>query len=147
VSEELGPVVRECVEAFVYRGPPLEILVLRRPPARGRIWAVVSGKVEATDRDWEAALRREMQEETGLPILRMEPLDWHVPFRADNGEVWRLHGYAVRVAPGVDPRISDEHEAFAWVSVEEALRRLHFPDNREAVVRLAERVDPSLRNP
>ena len=42
------------------------------------------------------------------------------------------------------PTLSDEHVAFEWVSAAEASRRLHFPDNRAAVRRLIDRIDPRL---
>jgi len=140
VSARLGPVARECVEAYLYARPPLEILLFRRPPSRQRIWVPVSGKVDPGDADFEAALAREIAEETGLaPCPPPEPLDWHVPFRADNGETWRLHAYAVRVPRSFRPTLSAEHEAFEWVAPEEAIRRLHYDDNQEAVRRLVER--------
>jgi len=140
VTVPSGPIARECVEGYLYANPPLELLLFRRPPARGRIWVPVSGKVEAEDRDLEAAVRREIREETGLTVDHLLPLDWHVPFRADNGEVWRLHAFAAEVPRDFSPALSDEHEAFEWVSAAEALRRLHFDDNREAVRRLSARL-------
>jgi 8-oxo-dGTP pyrophosphatase MutT (NUDIX family) len=101
----------------------------------------VSGKVDASDPDFPAALCRELEEETGLDYRPADliDLDWHVPFRADNGEVWRLHAFAVRVPRTFTPRLSREHEAAEWVSAEEAVRRLHFEDNRTAVERLRSR--------
>jgi 8-oxo-dGTP pyrophosphatase MutT (NUDIX family) len=136
-----GPVVQECVEGYLYARPPLEILVFRRPPSRGRIWVPVSGKVDPDDVSFEAALARELREETGRrPIDPPEPLDWHVPFRAENGDTWRLHAYAVRVERSFVPELSPEHEAFEWVSPDEAIHRLRYPDNQEAVRRLVARV-------
>jgi 8-oxo-dGTP pyrophosphatase MutT (NUDIX family) len=142
-----GPVSRECVEGYLFSVDPLALLLFRRPPARGRIWVPVSGKVEPADADLESALRRELREETGLEDpSRVVPLDWHVPFRADNGETWRLHAYAVEVPRGFVPHLSPEHDAFEWVTPEEAQRRLHFEDNRQAVARLVERVGGSSPN-
>ncbi len=139
-------IARECVEAYLYATPPLELLLFRRPPERGRFWVPVSGKVDPGDRDFEAALLREIDEETGLrPAAPPEPLDWHVPFPAENGETWRLHAYAVRVARDARPVLSREHDASEWVTTSEAIRRLHFPDNAEAVRRLAARLDPGPR--
>jgi len=142
-----GPIARECVEGYLFAAPPLELLLFRRPPARGRIWVPVSGKVDPSDPDFESALRRELLEETGLRSpRRIVPLDWHVPFRADNGETWRLHAYAVEVARDFEPQLSHEHEASEWVTPDEAVRRLHFDDNRAAVHRLLERVGASSPN-
>jgi 8-oxo-dGTP pyrophosphatase MutT (NUDIX family) len=139
-----GAIARECVEAYLYANPPLRLLVFRRPPARGRFWVPVSGKVESSDADFESAVRRELREETGLEHPQeIRSLDWHVPFRADNGETWRLHAYAVEVEPGFVPRLSSEHDRAEWVSPEEAVRRLHFEDNRGAVRRLVSLVGAS----
>ena len=141
MSSPLGPIARECVEGYLFTREPLKFLLLRRPPSRGRIWVPVSGKVESRDADLEAAARREVEEETGLAKPRaVFPLDWHVPFRADNGETWRLHAYGFEVAPGFIPRLGPEHDAYEWAGVDEAIRRLHFPDNQEAVRRLVVRV-------
>jgi 8-oxo-dGTP pyrophosphatase MutT (NUDIX family) len=144
LDEPAGPVVRECVEGFLYADPPLELLLLRRPPARGRFWVPVSGKVEATDRDFEAAVRREVAEETGLAKpLRVISLDWHVRFRADNGEVWRLHAFGVEVDRSFVPVLSAEHDGWQWARPEMSVRLLHFEDNQLAVERLVARRLPT----
>ena len=133
----MGPIAQECVEGYLFAAPPLELLIFRRPPARGRIWVPVSGKVEPTDRDFASALCREVAEETGLVVAASEliDLDWHVPLQADNGATWRLHAYGVRVPRSFEPRLSGEHEAAEWVTADEAVHRLHFEDNRAAVIR------------
>ena len=136
-------IAQECVEGYLFARDPLRLLIFRRPPSRGAIWVPISGKVEPSDRDLESALRRELAEETGLTRpTAVDPLDWHVRFRADNGEVWRLHAFAVEVPSSFEPRLSSEHEASEWVGAEEARRRLHYEDNRAAVDRLVERVAP-----
>jgi len=133
------PIARECVEGYLFaRDPPL-LLIFRRPPTRGSIWVPISGKVDPTDANFDGALSRELEEETGLSHpIRVDPLDWEVSFRADNGEVWRLHAYAVEIARSFQPRLSSEHVEFEWVGLDEAERRLDYPDNREAVGRLRE---------
>jgi lipoyl(octanoyl) transferase len=128
------PIARECVEGYLFSDPPTELLIFQRPPERGSIWVPISGKVDPTDASFDAALARELEEETGLrDPLRVDPLDWHVPFRADTGEVWRLHAYAVQIPRTFRPRLSPEHVAFEWVDLATAERRLDYPDNREAV--------------
>ncbi|HYA70232.1 MAG TPA: NUDIX domain-containing protein [Thermoplasmata archaeon] len=144
MSGVAGPIAQECVEGYLFATPPLELLLFRRPPARGQIWVPVSGKVEPGDPDFPIALCREFEEETGLACRpdQLIDLDWHVPFRADNGETWRLHAFALEVPRTFVPRLSAEHEAAEWVSCEEAVRRLHFEDNRAAVIRLRDRQLP-----
>ena len=61
-------------------------------------------------------------------------------FAGPDGRPWRLHGFGVELRSESAPVLSAEHDAFAWVSVEEALARLHYPDNREAVERLVRRL-------
>lgn len=137
MDEPDGPVAQECVEGYLFATAPFELLLFRRPPTRGRIWVPVSGKVDPSDPDLVAALRREVAEETGLANpRRIVPLDWHVRFRADSGAIWRLHAYGVEVDRGFVPRLSGEHEASEWVDPEEAVRRLHYEDNRSVVGRL-----------
>ncbi len=134
------PIAQECVEGYLYALPPVELLIFRRRPERGRIWVPIQGKVEPTDADFESALRRELAEETGLSGPRkVWSLDWHVPFEMD-GALWRLHAYAVEVERAFAPVLNDEHDAFEWVPADEAVRRLHFEDNRAAVARLLERL-------
>ncbi|HEV2317494.1 MAG TPA: NUDIX domain-containing protein [Thermoplasmata archaeon] len=134
---------QECVEGYLYVSAPLALLILRRPPSRDRVWVPVSGKVEAVDRSYPAALRREIYEETGFSDLSaVRPLDWEVTFDGPDGGRWRLHAYAVEIEGRFAPRLSDEHEAFAWVDPREARTRLHYTDNRRAVERLLERVSP-----
>ncbi|HEV2520368.1 MAG TPA: NUDIX domain-containing protein [Thermoplasmata archaeon] len=137
------PAVQECVEGYLYTRAPFRVLLLRRPPSRGSIWVPVSGKVEPSDPDFESALRRELSEETGLTDpVGITPLDWTVEFDGPDGRRWRLHGYAVELAREALPRLSEEHEAYAWVDLAEAIRRLHYPDNREALDRLARSLRP-----
>ncbi len=131
-------IAQECVEGYLFATPPLRILIFRRPPARGRIWVPISGKVEGSDADLESALRRELKEETGLERpRRLVPLDWTVEFPME-GATWRLTAFGVEVEPGFTPRLSAEHDAAEWVAPAEAERRLHYADNRQAVRRLLE---------
>jgi 8-oxo-dGTP pyrophosphatase MutT (NUDIX family) len=139
---------QECVEGYLYVAAPRRLLLLRRPPDRGSIWAVVSGKVEPTDPDLASALRREVAEETGfVQVRRMFPLDWEVVFEGPTGGRWRLHGFGVELPVPAVPRLSPEHVAAEWVPFDEAERRLHYPDNRDAVGRLREALTADARLP
>ncbi len=134
---------RECIEGFLFVRQPLQILLFRRRPSRGRIWVPIQGKVDPSDRTLSAALHRELREETGFRIFQsVAPLHWVVRFRGLNGKLWRLHAFAVELPRRRNPRLNDEHDAFEWLDPSEALRRLHYPDNRAALRRLLRRVRP-----
>lgn len=129
-----APPIQECVEGYLFSGRPPHFLILRRPPARGRIWVPVSGKVEPSDGDFRRAIEREILEETGFrPSEPPFPLDWQVEFDGPDGRRWRLHGFGVELPAPTPPQLSDEHDAFEWVDAEAAIARLHYEDNREAV--------------
>ncbi len=131
----------ECVEGYVFVRDPAQVLILRRPPSRGSIWAPVSGKVESRDPDLPSALRRELLEETGYRELAgLHDLDWVVPFDGPDGRRWQLHAYGVELAQPERPRLSPEHVEFRWLPPVIARSRLHYSDNREAIDRLVERV-------
>ena len=145
MDEPPGPVVQECVEGYLFAARPFALLVFRRPPSRGSIWVPISGKVDPNDRDFDAALRRELLEETGLSDpRRVFPLDWHVRFRADSGDVWRLHAFGVEVARDFVPTLSTEHDTYRWAGPDVARGLLHYEDNRAAVGRLEERLAPNV---
>lgn len=131
---------QECVEAYLFVRRPLRVLLFRRPPSRGRIWVPISGKVESGDRNLTAAVRREIEEESGFRTLRrVFPLRWVFPFRGPDGGRWRLHAFGVELPSLRRPTLSPEHDAFEWLDLPTALTRLHYPDNRSALRRLAAR--------
>lgn len=135
MAADRPPIAQECVEGYLFAGRPPRMLILQRPPGRGSIWVPVSGKVESDDPDYPTGLRRELEEETGFraQIDRLFPLGWEVEFDGPDGRRWRLHAFGVELVEAVDPRLSEEHDRFEWVSFDEARTRLHYPDNREAV--------------
>ncbi|HEV8049842.1 MAG TPA: diphthamide biosynthesis enzyme Dph2 [Thermoplasmata archaeon] len=138
------PVDQECVEGYLFTRSPSSVLLLRRPPRRGRIWVPVSGKVEATDASFAVALRREVEEETGITDLSsVVPLDWEVRFEGPDGRRWRLHSFAVELPAPLEPRLSAEHDAFAWLPISPARTRLYYSDNQAALDRLVETVGGS----
>lgn len=141
VTGRPAPVSQECVEGYLYALSPVRILVFRRPPSRGRIWVPISGKVDATDASFPEALRRELREETGLrKARRLFALNWAFRFRGPDHRIWRLHAYGVEVRRGWKPRLSREHEAWAWLAPDVAIQRLFYPDNRQALRRLLARL-------
>ncbi|HET8948259.1 MAG TPA: NUDIX domain-containing protein [Candidatus Polarisedimenticolia bacterium] len=96
---------------------------LREEKAPGA-WEVISGRIEAGEQPLEAAAR-EAREESGLD-LHIDPR----PIASYRGEV-AGHGMLVVAyraeAPAEEPVISDEHDDWAFVTLEEFAARCPFP--------------------
>ena len=115
-------------------------LVLRRAPGRsdaGR-WRMVGGKLRGGEAAWEAALR-EVAEETGWrPGAGLLDV-WTVPsvnafYEWERDRLVLAPAFAAHVAG--DPRLDDEHDAWAWLPAAAAAARLAWPEQAR-LLRLA----------
>ena len=118
-----------------------EYLLLRSALTRRPVWEFPKGGVEAGESERDAA-ERELQEETGL-----SPADYRIRegFRdqeryyftrgreAEQRLVHKRVSYFLAVCSGGEVCISAESRAFAWLGVEEARRRLRFPEKRRVL--------------
>ncbi len=122
-------------------GADVRVLLLRRTPARGGFWQIITGRIEPEESP-DLAAAREVEEETGqaLPVRSLEyrhafAFGEEVPPR-----VFEESAFAARWPDDVELRIDPrEHEAFEWVSPEEAVRRLPFKGLKIAVRRATQR--------
>ena len=123
-----------------------EFLLLRRIPEKGAFWQPVSGGVEDTDASFEAAVRREVLEETGIKdIISLTPevhsfvIDRHYLTGEPVSPVTE-HVFGVKVPPGVEVTLEEniypEHDSFRWVSFDEALGLLEWENNKDGLRRL-----------
>jgi dihydroneopterin triphosphate diphosphatase len=118
-----------------------EVLLLHRAAGRllAGLWQGVSGFIEPGE-SIVAAARREVAEETAFDADVIEAryhLDYVAEFLWERSDSLVSSVYfAFRIAPGNDPVLSHEHDAFRWVPIDEALRIAVWPAYREALVRL-----------
>ena len=124
------------VDVYPLRHGPagLETLALRRG-RNGRCpgaWEVVHGRIEEGESPVEAALR-ELSEETGLAPASLYNLSRVESFyRHAADEVGFIPVFAAFVdQAGV--RLSEEHDAFDWMSLPAAKGRLAWPRERRAL--------------
>ncbi len=89
-----------------------------------------------------AGALRELREETGFGEAHLEALfdldqvnQFHEP-SVDAILVAAI--FAVRVRPGLEPVMSDEHDALQWVTPEAALELAVWPAYRESIRRIQE---------
>ena len=122
----------------------LEVLTLRRQPARGGFWQIVTGGVEAGESAHRAA-QRELREETGAGDVAVVGLDYTHAFCVGTAMPPRLvreSGFAARAPAGFEPTLDPaEHDASEWLPIQAALERLPFEGLRETVRRAVARLD------
>ena len=122
-----------------------EYLVVLRSPEKLGYWHLVAGGVD-WDEEPAAAAARELREETGLvaPVAPLgETLDYDLsgdpesvrerfPAGTERIVVWPF----VADAPaGWEPTLDDEHVEARWLSADQAIALLFYPEPREAVRR------------
>jgi 8-oxo-dGTP pyrophosphatase MutT (NUDIX family) len=142
--------VTSCDDLSRGRPKRVEYLLLQRQPSRtnaGGIWQTVVGGVRWQEERVEAA-RREVFEETGLTLLRgimAIGYAFSFPIRLRrNQESWYAPGvttivntvYAGEAVSARPIRLCKEHIDYGWFSYADALRRLHWSEEREALSRL-----------
>lgn len=130
-----------AVSVFVFRGDRL--LALKRAAgsdAAPGAWDAVSGRLRGAEHPRDAAVR-EAREETGLEILPDEaPVVSYAARRGGSPMV--VVAYSAESAPG-DVVLSAEHDAHAWMTVDEFARACRFPLLVDAARRAVARRTPS----
>ena len=128
---------RASVAVVVWRRKEPRFLLLRRAPAKGGGWQPVTGRVEVADGAGEAALlaaaAREVEEETGLAVVRVVDLGLASDFTGYDGHRYRERAFAAEVREDAHHRLSVEHDDAAWLTFDEALARLTWAENKEAL--------------
>ncbi|HWA15225.1 MAG TPA: NUDIX domain-containing protein, partial [Gemmatimonadales bacterium] len=124
------------VDTYVLRTGPagLEVLVLRRGN-KGRnqgSWEIVHGTIEPGEKPVAASLR-EMREETGLVPARHYNLSRVESFyRHTADEIGFIPIFVAFVDQG-EVKLSDEHDAFEWLSLHAAGNRVAWPRERRGL--------------
>ena len=127
------------VEAIIFRrkGNEVEYLLLKRLPERNGFWQPVTGGVEEGETRREA-LYREIREETGIKgIIRVLDDLYYFEFSDPNTYQEYVYGVEVSLSEEImfDP---EEHSEYRWCNYREALRLLHWKENKAALRMLNE---------
>ena len=139
-------VITGSISTYVFtmlHGRPAFLLLYRAPRLmHADTWQAVHGMIEAEEKAYDAAWR-EMVEETGLTPKRFFRTDFIESFYSEfTDAVHLVPAFAgfVTGAPGV--MVSEEHTAYEWCALDDALDRLAWPTQRRAVRVIAEAAEP-----
>ncbi len=127
------------VYPYRWRRDTLEFLLLCRSESveyAGQ-WRMIGGKIEPGEAAWQAA-RREVEEETGQPPVTL----WSIPsvnhfYEWQHDRVNLIPAFAAEL--DADPVLNCEHSDFAWLSAEDAIDRLRWPE-QQRLLRLTGRM-------
>ena len=123
---------------FCRRGKSQRILLLKRSTGSnwGGLWQGISGKIKMGESAIRACLR-EIGEETNLRVKRLYALDLVNQFYAPRTDTVYLGPFfAAEVTTPTPVRLSREHDACRWVSVQQALQLVTWEGYRRALQRI-----------
>jgi dihydroneopterin triphosphate diphosphatase len=130
-------ITSQMVEVHVFKlvNGEMRFLLLKRSEKDiyPRMWQMVTGRIEADEKAYEAALR-EVFEESGLKAKKM----WVVPnidsfYSADSDGIVLIPVFAVLTDENEPVILSDEHTDFKWVSKEVCIKMLAWQGQQKSV--------------
>ena len=136
--------VRKGVVAVIYRdgGDEPEFLLMHRK-LHWKGWELPKGGINEGETE-EAALAREIEEETGLrvDIVGKVPVTISYDYSENFQKQFKTRGaeqsvYLARYKPG-EIFLSDEHDDFRWATFQEALQLLRYDGQKQALERAFE---------
>jgi len=134
---------KRLIDLYAYRiveNRP-EFLLFKR--AKGKIyqgqWRMIGGKVNPGETSWQGALR-ELKEETGL----VPTMFWTIPsvntfYEHKSDTVHHIPAFAAEIETDQQPILDDEHTEYEWLSLEQAVRRISWPE-QQRLLKLTESI-------
>jgi dATP pyrophosphohydrolase len=122
----------------IVRARPSFLVLYRAPDlAHGNTWQAVHGMIEPGEKA-HAAARREMREETGLSPGRFFKTDVVETFYSETTDAVHLvPAFAGFVEGAPAPMLSEEHTAWEWCTLDDAVRRFIWPSQQQSVRTIA----------
>ncbi len=95
-------------------------------------WEIVHGRIEREERP-PAAARREVMEETGLPIERLYTITVNPFYLHAFDSIQLAVVFAAIVDAGAPVVLGPEHDAWEWLTPAQAMERLAWPREHQAL--------------
>jgi 8-oxo-dGTP pyrophosphatase MutT (NUDIX family) len=119
----------ECVSCLIEHEGKFVLLHRQDHKIHGNTWGQPAGKVDKKDKNLKSALAREIKEETGINAKEDELIFSKTFFVAHSDRNFLYHYFKLNLKEKFDIVIKqDEHKAFVWVTLEEALKMKLIPD-------------------
>jgi 8-oxo-dGTP pyrophosphatase MutT (NUDIX family) len=134
------------IQIVVYKiiGGAVSYLLLKRSEAKGGFWQPVTGGIELGENDIQA-LHRELGEELGIfTYIRVTPMIYEFSFSVEQSHNLKERVYGVEVDPDQEIILSSEHTDYAWLPYEDAIDRLKWDSNRQALTNLDLFIKPTI---
>src|SRR6266550_3143526 len=124
------------IELFVIRhnGGDWRVLTLQRAAdgKRPGSWETVYGKIDAREKPEKAAVR-ELREETGLEPESLYNVTVSSFYLHATGTIEMCITFAAFVSEDADVTLSEEHQRFEWLSLDDACKRFTWPREAHAL--------------
>jgi len=124
------------IELFVIRhnGGDWRVLTLQRAAdgKRPGSWETVYGKIDAREKPEKAAVR-ELREETGLEPESLYNVTVSSFYLHATNTIQMCITFAAFVSEGADVTLSEEHQKFEWLSIDDACERFTWPREAHAL--------------
>lgn len=121
-----------------------ELLQLRRAPGEfmGGSWSTVRGRIEASEKAWQAALR-ELREEAGIvpepdEFYQLDTVDTF--YLAADDTIWHVPGFCAVVPRDTAVTLDAEHDDFRWVDRSRVDGEFLWPGERRQIEELAREI-------
>ena len=112
-----------CSGALFYAKTTRRFLLLQKSSGKhANTWGLVGGTNVEGETAWQG-LQREIEEEIGFvpTIIKTIPIETFV----SNDSVFNFHTYLCVIENEFIPSLSDEHNGWAWATVDSAPKPLH----------------------
>jgi dATP pyrophosphohydrolase len=136
INQEI-PIKSYCIAAYICKieDKQAKYLLIRRcgKHLNGN-WQMVSGRLEKGEKAWQAALR-EIKEETGLIPEKLYATDKVACFYEHQQNFINLVPVFFAIVPAnAEVRLSPtEHDAFKWLTLNEAIEHFSFINQKENI--------------
>ena len=124
LKPEVGPRrERDCVVAVVERDGRV-LLGMKAAGAEPYpdTWRLPGGGIEPDESNLEA-LARELREETGLELVKAEPILYQEDLAKKHGELWKWRFFIYKVEAGGEPVAGSDLVRLEWVPKAELAKR------------------------